>query len=63
MGAWARIYFISAVLIGGLLGLSLVNAVFIDEMTADNNKLLEKKIDDLSNEIKSLRSLIEEKKS
>lgn len=63
MAAWARIYFISAVLIGGLLGLSLANAVFIDEMTADNNKLLEKKIDDLSNEIKALRSLIEEKKS
>ena len=60
MGAWARIYFISAVLIGGLLGLSLANAVFIDEMTADNNKLLEKKIDDLSNEIKYISSFIKQ---
>ena len=59
LAAWARLYFISAVLIGGLLGLSLANAVFIDEMTADNNKLLEKKIDDLSNEIRALRSLME----
>lgn len=62
LAVWARIYFISAVLIGGLLGLSLANAIFIDEMTADNNKMLEEKIDNLSNEIRILHSLMEKKK-
>jgi len=53
-----RIYAIFAVLIGGILGMGLANAVFIDEMTADNNERLEEtlqkinlKIDDLSEKI------------
>ena len=40
MALTVRIYFVLAVVIGGLLGLSLANAVFIDEMTADNTKPL-----------------------
>ena len=36
-----RLYFVAAVLIGGLLGLSLANAVFVDEMTADNTDRVE----------------------
>jgi voltage-gated sodium channel len=41
MAFWVRVYYVVAVVIGGLLGLSLANAVFIDEMTTDNNALLE----------------------
>ena len=37
-----RGYFVFAVFTGGILGLSLVNAVFVDEMMADNNDRLEK---------------------
>ena len=37
----ARLYFIIAVFVGGILGLSLVNAIFVDEMTADNTDRLE----------------------
>lgn len=33
----ARVYFAGAVLSGGILGLSLANAVFVDEMMMDNN--------------------------
>ena len=54
----SRIFFSIAVLVGGVLGFSLANAVFIDEMTLDNNRALEAKIDSLSLEIAELRSLL-----
>ncbi|MBT5229373.1 MAG: ion transporter [Methylococcales bacterium] len=37
-------YFIFAVLFGGILGLSLANAIFIDEMTMDNTDTIEEEI-------------------
>lgn len=50
-----RFYFIVCVLAGGILGLSLANAVFVDEMTADNTAKAERLILELKEEIKSLR--------
>lgn len=44
-----------SVLIGGILGLSLANAVFVDEMTADNTKKAEEMIMELKEEIEKLR--------
>ena len=40
---FSRFYFVLIVLIGGVFGMSLANAIFVDEMTMDNNKELEKK--------------------
>lgn len=37
----ARVYFAFSVLTGGILGLSLANAVFVDEMVIDNTRPLE----------------------
>ena len=51
-----RGYFIISVLVGGILGLSLANAVFVDEMMMDNNQELEQKVDRLQEEIMSLKS-------
>lgn len=51
-----RAYFMAAVLIGGILGLSLANAVFVDEMTADNNDRLEEMVIDLREELEVARS-------
>jgi voltage-gated sodium channel len=53
-----RFYFIVIVLVGGILGMSLANAVFVDEMTMDNNRALEDKIDNLEVEIRSLKELL-----
>ena len=39
------LYFIFVVLSGGILGLSLVNSIFVEAMMSDNNNELEKKID------------------
>ena len=38
--------------IGGILGLSLANAVFVDEMMMDNTEYLERKVDALTEEIR-----------
>jgi voltage-gated sodium channel len=41
--------------IGGIFGIGLANAVFVDEMTMDNNQELERKVDELTREIRALR--------
>lgn len=66
---WAlglRLYYIFAVFLGGIMGFALANAVFVDEMTADNTELVEnlvrqthqeqmQLIQELCNEIQALR--------
>lgn len=53
-----RLYFVLVVLLGGVFGMSLANAVFVDEMTMDNNDAIEQKIDDLHAEVQELKSLL-----
>jgi voltage-gated sodium channel len=53
-----RFYFVLVVLLGGIFGMSLANAVFVDEMTMDNNKVLEDKIDKLQEQILELKELL-----
>lgn len=56
-----RFYFVLVVLLGGIFGMSLANAVFVDEMTMDNNKVLEEKIDTLQGQILELKELLKNK--
>jgi len=56
----ARFYIGFIVLIGGIFGMSLANAVFVDEMTLDNNRDLEGKIDELRERIDELKLLLED---
>lgn len=58
MGVLARLFFAMTVTVGGLLGLALANAVFVDEMMMDNNEDLEKKVDALTDEVRALRELL-----
>ena len=53
--AGVRLFFVAAVLLGGILGLSLANAVFVDEMMMDNTEVLDRKVDTLSDEVRRLR--------
>jgi voltage-gated sodium channel len=50
-----RFYFVISVGTGGLLGLSLANAIFVDEMTLDNNIKLEGLIENLTTEVRELK--------
>ncbi len=61
-GGFARLYFMASLLGGGVLGLSLANAIFVDEMTIDNNDDLERKVAALTDEIRLLRERLESKR-
>lgn len=61
IGGWCRLYFVFVVLTGGIFGLSITNAIFVDEMTIDNTVVLEEKIDKLQAQINQLQEFLEEK--
>jgi len=58
MSFFSKIYFMLILLTGGILGLSLVNSIFVDAMVSDNNDDLEKKIDKLSFQVDELKELL-----
>lgn len=53
-----RFYFVIVVLFGGILGMSMANAIFVDEMTMDNTRQLEEKIDGLQAQMEELKELL-----
>lgn len=57
--AFARLYFVASVFGGGILGLSLANAVFVDQMVQDNNDDVEVRLNELTHEVRKLRALLE----
>lgn len=54
-GSIARLYFVMIVLLGGIFGMSMANAIFVDEMTIDNTEELEAKIDSLQEQVNGLQ--------
>ena len=42
--------------------MSLANAIFVDEMTIDNNEVVEEKLDQLEKQIQELKGLLLNKK-
>ena len=56
----SKFYFIILLLCGGILGLSLVNSIFVDAMVSDNNDELQKEVTTLSHKIDSLTDKIDE---
>ncbi|MDX2305208.1 MAG: ion transporter [Microscillaceae bacterium] len=56
----STIYFVVLVISGGIFGLSIVNAIFIDEMISDNNKELEIRITALEHKIDLLLEQLDE---
>jgi len=58
MAGLTRFYFIIVVTLGGIFGMSLANAVFVDEMTSDNNNALEDKLDSLEKQIAELKEIL-----
>jgi len=53
------LFFILILVSGGILGLSLVNSIFVDAMMSDNNDSLETKVDELSIKIEQLKNQID----
>lgn len=48
------LYFIFVVVTGGIIGLSLVNSIFVDSMLSDNTDDIESKVDILNDKINEL---------
>ena len=53
---FVKFYFVTFLFIGGILGLSIINSIFVDAMVSDNNDELNKKVDELSKKIDTLIS-------
>jgi voltage-gated sodium channel len=58
-----KFYFSFLLVSGGIIGLSIVNSIFVDAMVADNNDALEEKVDNLNKEIQELKSMLEKAKN
>ena len=56
----SKLYFVVLLLFGGILGLSLVNSIFVDAMVSDNNDDLQKEVTTLSTKIDLLTDKIDE---
>lgn len=58
--ALVRIYFVVILIMGGIIGLSLVNSIFVDAMVSDNNDVLEEEMASLKKLVEDLRSDIKQ---
>ena len=61
--AFVRIYFVIILIAGGIIGLSLVNSIFVDAMVSDNNDELEAEVKKLNEKIDLLTEEIRKQKS
>lgn len=55
MAVFARIYFSILLFFGGIIGMSLVNSIFVDAMAADNNDEVLEKLNQLEKKIDKMR--------
>jgi voltage-gated sodium channel len=55
----SKLYFGALLLGGGIMGLSLVNSIFVDAMVSDNNEELERQVARLSDKIDVLTQKLE----
>lgn len=51
---WVRLYFSLLLVICSIIGLSLVNSIFVDAMVSDNNDELERQVSELNTKIDKL---------
>lgn len=54
MAVFARIYFSILLFMGGIIGMSLVNSIFVDAMAADNNDEVLEKLNQLEKKLDTL---------
>ena len=61
-----RLYFVVLLIVGGMFGMSFINAVLVDAMVMDNNDELDSKVDklntDLVAELEQIKKTLEELK-
>jgi voltage-gated sodium channel len=55
---FVKLFFISVLLSGGVIGLSLVNSIFVDAMVSDNTSNLEAQVANMDKKIDELKEII-----
>ena len=54
-GFFARVYFSVLMFLGGIIGMSLINSIFVDAMAEDNNDEVLLKLDQIEKQLKELQ--------
>ena len=52
MAVFAKVYFSMLLFLGGIIGMSLINSIFVDAMVADNNDDVLKKLEQVERILK-----------
>ncbi len=58
-----RIYFCAQLFVGGIIGMSIINSIFVDAMVSDNNDELDAKVNKLQQSLDELREIIVSKQN
>ena len=53
-----RVYFTLLLIMGGIIGMSFINSIFVDAMVADNNDDMKKQIESLQKSIDELKQML-----
>lgn len=57
-----RIYFCALLIAGGIIGMSLINSIFVDAMVSDNNDDVKAQLDKLEAKVDELTRLLQERR-
>lgn len=58
-----RLYFCVQLVLGGIIGMSFINSIFVDAMVSDNNDEVEAKLDELNKKIDALTAELKKKEN
>ena len=50
-----RLYFCALLILGGIIGMSFINSIFVDAMVADNNDVVKAKLDEIQKTLDELK--------
>lgn len=61
LGHIISVYFCLLLILGGIIGMSFINSVFVDAMVSDNNDDVKEELDELRKKLDEIKNLIEQK--
>lgn len=61
IGRLSTIYFCAILIMGGIIGMSFINSVFVDAMVSDNNDDLKEQLNRVEQQLAEMKKLLEEK--
>ena len=54
-----RLYFTFLLIMGGIIGMSFINSIFVDAMVADNNDDIEKQLESLQHSVDEIKEILQ----